>query len=165
MTNLVIKDEDLVSMGGIGVRRDEGMLRTLLGSCIGVALYERRLKLVGLAHIVMPNSMGRTDALGKYADTAIPETIRQLLKVANAQRLELSAKIAGGANMFANVSTISKNSMGEQNTAAVENALKKCNIPITARHLGGSSGRRMVVQLPTGVVQIHVGVHMMLAMR
>jgi chemotaxis protein CheD len=58
--------------------------------------------------------------------------------------------------MFGNVSTNSKNSMGEQNTVAVENVLKKWNIPITARHLGGSSGRRMVVQLPTGVVQIHV---------
>lgn len=143
-------------MGGIGIRRDEGILRTLLGSCIGVALYERRLKLIGLAHIVMPNSMGRTDVLGKYADTAIPETIRQLLKVANTQRLELSAKIAGGANMFANVSTASSNTMGEQNREAVESVLKKWNIPITARHLGGMSGRRMVVHVPTGLVQIHV---------
>jgi chemotaxis protein CheD len=156
VTNLVIKDEDLVSMGGIGVRRDEGILRTLLGSCIGVALYERRLRLVGLAHVVMPNSMGRTDALGKYADTAIPETIRQLLKIANVQRLELSAKIAGGANMFANISPVAKNPMGDQNTDAVESALKKWNIPITARHLGGSAGRRMIVHLPTGMVQIHV---------
>ena len=156
MTKLTAKDEETVAMGAIGVRRDTGQLRTLLGSCIGVALYERRMKLVGLAHIVMPNSMGRINALGKYADTAIPETIEQMLKLASKPRLDLTAKIAGGANMFFNVSSNSTNTIGEQNRLAVEGALLALGIPIVAKHLGGTAGRRMVVHATSGMVQIQI---------
>jgi len=153
---ITVKDEDLVAMGEIGVRREMGLLRTLLGSCIGVALFERRLKLVGLAHIVMPNSMGRINALGKYADTAIPEVIRQLTKIARAPKLDLTAKIAGGANMFAISSSSSTTTIGEQNRIAVEEILKTLGIPILAKHLGGNSGRRMIVEATNMVVKIHV---------
>ena len=43
-----------IPMGEISVARNDGTLRTLLGSCLGVALYDRRLKLGGLAHVVLP---------------------------------------------------------------------------------------------------------------
>jgi len=156
VTNLSIKDEDLVAMGAIAVRRESGLLRTLLGSCIGVAIYDRRMKLIGLAHVVMPDSMGRTNALGKYADTAVPELVRQMTKLASSSRLELSAKIAGGANMFANISQNSTNSIGDKNRIAVEAALNELGIPIKARHLGGNAGRKMVVHAATGTIQIQI---------
>jgi chemotaxis protein CheD len=146
----------LIKMAGIGVGQDNGTLRTLLGSCIGVALFERKLKLAGLAHVVMPDSTGREVSLGKYADTAIPETIRQIALMARGLKLSLTAKIAGGANMFSHVSPNSTNSIGEQNIVAVEKALALHHIPILARHLGGVAGRRMIVEIDTGVVQIHV---------
>ena len=156
MTKVSVKDEDLVAMGEIVVRRGGGPLRTLLGSCIGVAIFERRLQLVGLAHIVMPDSMGRSYALGKYADTAIPEIIRQLTILAKVKRLELTAKIAGGANMFSTPSSSSTTTIGEQNSMVVEDILKELRIPLLAKHLGGNAGRRMLVQAINGVVQIHV---------
>lgn len=146
----------LVKMAGIGVCQHQGVLKTLLGSCIGVVLYERKLKLAGLAHIVMPDSMGRDQSLGKYADTAIPETIRQMTLLAQGAKLSLTAKIAGGANMFLHVTPNTTNAIGDQNIVAVEKALEICQIPILSRHLGGTFGRRMVVDVESGVVQIHV---------
>lgn len=143
-------------MAGIAVSQHQGILRTLLGSCIGVALYERRLKLTGLAHIVMPDSQGREPSLGKYADTAIPETVRQMAVFARGAKLSLTAKIAGGANMFSHVSPNNTNTVGQQNIVAVEKALAMFQIPILARHLGGTFGRRMVVDVENGSVQIHV---------
>lgn len=156
MTKLSTASSELVPMAGIGVCQNTGILRTLLGSCIGVALYERRLKLLGLAHVVMPDSRGCNTALGKYADTAIPETMRRMQELAGLNRLVLSAKIAGGSNMFAHVSNQTNNSIGDQNMAAVERVLKMLEIPILARHVGGTSGRRMVIEVSTGAVQIHV---------
>ena len=155
MTSTITNDVELVPMAGIGVGRD-GVLRTLLGSCIGVVLYEKRMKLAGLAHVVMPDSMGRNNALGKYADTAIPEMIRRMSRVAGIQRLELVAKIAGGANMFAQVSPVTVKSIGEQNRNAVEKVLNSLNIPIVARHVGGTSGRNLFVQVSTGTTQIQI---------
>lgn len=145
-----------VKMAEIGVMQQQGAMRTLLGSCIGIALYDRKLKLLGLAHIVLPDSAGRTQALGKYADSAIPETIRRMTMLAGGAKLSLTAKIAGGANMFVQVSPNSGNTIGEQNLQAVEKALALGNIPIIGRHVGGTSGRRMVVDVVTGTVQIHI---------
>lgn len=156
MTKLSIASDEIVPMAGIGVRQSTGNLRTLLGSCIGIALYERRLKVLGLAHIVLPDSRGSSLALGKYADTAIPETIRRMQAFVGQQRLILSAKIAGGANMFAQVTNNTTNPIGDQNMAAVEQVLKSMEIPILARHVGGTAGRRMLIDASTGVVQIHV---------
>ena len=48
---------------------ERGTLRTLLGSCVGLALYDRRLRVAGLAHIVMPRARGRQRADGKLVDT------------------------------------------------------------------------------------------------
>ena len=159
MTNRSTASSELVPMAGIGVSQGTGTLRTLLGSCIGVALYERRLKLLGLAHVVMPDSKGVETALGKYADTAIPETIRRMQALVGSQRLTLTAKIAGGANMFAHVNQLNPSSIGEQNMAAVERVLKSFEIPILARHVGGTAGRRMLIEVSTGVVQIQVVGH------
>lgn len=156
MTKHSTINNELVPMAGIGVSQNTGVLRTLLGSCIGVALYERRLRLLGLAHVVMPDSRGCNTALGKYADTAIPETIRRMQALVGLSRLVLSAKIAGGANMFLHVSNNPNNSIGDQNMAAVERTLKSLEIPILARHVGGTSGRRMVIDVSSGAVQIHV---------
>lgn len=145
-----------VKMAEIGVMQQQGSMRTLLGSCIGIALYDRKLKLLGLAHIVLPDSAGRTQTLGKYADSAIPETIRRMTMLTGGAKLSLTAKIAGAANMFVQVSPNNGNTIGEQNLQAVEKALALGNIPIIGRHVGGTSGRRMVVDVLTGTVQIHI---------
>ncbi len=156
MNRFAENEGQLVNMADIGVLQHQGALRTLLGSCIGVFLYERRLKLSGLAHIVLPDSMGRQQSLGKYADTAIPETIRQMIALAGCTRLSLTAKVAGGANMFLHVKSTNSLPIGEQNILAVEKALARSGIPILGRHLGGSFGRRMIVDVETGSVQIHL---------
>ena len=50
-----------VRMGEMQVGGNGDTLRTLLGSCIGLALYDRRRKIGGLAHIVLPESRGKTE--------------------------------------------------------------------------------------------------------
>jgi len=149
-------DAELVPMAAIGVAYKTGALRTLLGSCIGVVISDQRLKLIGLAHVVMPDSKGRTDSLGKFADTAVPELIRQIKILAGREQLSLIAKIAGGANMFSITSSNQLGTIGEQNLEAVKASLSRLNIPITGAHVGGSAGRRMVVDAATGRVEVQV---------
>jgi chemotaxis protein CheD len=150
------KSAVLVKMAEIAVSQHDGFLRTLLGSCVGVVLIERRLKMIGLAHVVLPDSAGREPSLGKYADTAIPEMVRQMTAKAAGVKLSLTAKLAGGANMFTQVTSNHSNAIGQQNIVAVDKALALHQIPIVARHLGGTFGRRMVVEVENGHVQVHV---------
>jgi chemotaxis protein CheD len=156
MSKPLTAGSETVPIAGIGVCKGAGKLRTLLGSCIGVALYERRLRLLGMAHVVMPDSRGREIDLGKYADTAIPETIRQMQSYAKLERMVLSAKLAGGSNMFERISTNSSVSIGDQNLKAIEELLTSLNIPVVGRHVGGTSGRWMTVDVTTGIAQIQV---------
>ena len=85
-----------IRMGEMDVVRHRGILRTLLGSCIGLALYDGRYQIAGLAHIVLPTARGVTDLPGKFVDTAIPGLLQEMKGLAGAS-VRPVAKIAGGA--------------------------------------------------------------------
>lgn len=140
---------DAVAIGEIGVARLGGTLRTFLGSCIGVSLHDRRLRVAALAHVVLPAAQGKDGPPGRFADTAVPEMIRLLRDLVGGQRLALEAKLVGGAKMFAFQSGVP---IGEQNLTAVERILNDHGIPILGRACGGSQGRRMSVDVATGAV-------------
>jgi chemotaxis protein CheD len=140
-----------IGMGEIGSAHDTGVLRTFVGSCVGVALYNRRLKIACLAHIMLPESKGRSSQPGKFADTAIPEMLRQLKQLSHGQTVRWSAKMAGGAKMFAFQSGMT---VGEQNILAVEQILGNLDIPLLGRCCGGTQGRRIALDVATGTMTI-----------
>jgi chemotaxis protein CheD len=144
-----------VAIGELAVAKAPAQLRTLLGSCVGVLLLDRRLQLAGLAHVVLPESRGETELPGKYADTAIPELLRQLHAIAGTRVIQPVAKILGGANMFPQI-TANQLSIGDQNVLAVERALQQARITVVARHCGGTSGRRVLVDAASGTVRLEI---------
>ena len=76
-------------------------LQAHLGTCVGVALYDRQAEVGGLAHILLPEppSANSVDSPEKYASTGLPLMIDELLaKGASLERLE--ATVAGGALMM-----------------------------------------------------------------
>ncbi len=141
-----------IRMGEMCVAGAGNSLRTLLGSCVGVALHDRRRKIGGLAHIVLPDSRGKVDRPGKFVDTAIPALIEQMEHLGG-QRLTLTAKIAGGASMFS--TTVAAN-IGLQNIESCEQLLRNLRIPILAKHCGGEQGRRMTLDTENGIVLIEI---------
>ena len=145
-----------IAMGEIGVARNEGTLRMLVGSCIGLAVYDRRLKAAALAHIVLPDSQGKshTSSPGKFADTAVPEMIRRLQQLVGEETLRLTAKLSGGANMFGIAGRGIP--IGDQNIRAVERILEARRIAIVGRELGGTQGRRISLDVATGTVTVDV---------
>ena len=88
-------------MGEIEVARGAFMLRTLLGSCVGLVVYDLKNQVGGLAHIVLPASNGQTVLPGRYADTALAELLKQIRELGGRER-QLSAKFAGGAQYVRN---------------------------------------------------------------
>lgn len=141
-----------IRMGEMAVASADGLLRTLLGSCIGLALYDRRRRIAGLAHIVLPDSRGKTETPAKFVDTAVPALIRDMQALTD-EPLRLSARIAGGANMFA---ASGARRIGDLNVEAGEALLRELKIPIVGRHCGGTKGRRMTLDVATGVIRIEV---------
>ena len=144
--------ETMVRMGELAVSRVPGhMLVSLgLGSCIGLALVDRKMGIAGLAHIVLPDSQGQdeTDAR-RFADHAVPGLISEL-EAAGARRARLEAVLVGGASMFA--VSASNLEVGQRNEAAVRAQLNRLGIPVRAVATGGSSGRTIRVDVETGAV-------------
>ncbi len=139
-------------MGEWSVASDGRQLRTLLGSCVGLALHDRRQKVGGLAHIVLPTSRGDTARPGKFVDTAVPTLIKQMEALVG-EKLVLTARIAGGASMFATTATAG---IGLQNVQSCEQVLAEMGIRVVAKHCGGEQGRRMTFDTADGAVLIEI---------
>lgn len=155
MPNDAVAPEVTVAIGRWAVVAAPARLRTLLGSCVGVALHDRAARVGGLAHVVLPDSRGALDQPGKYADTAIPALIADIERVIRGKAAgRLVAKLAGGASMFATGAENPARNIGRLNQEAVEAILAALRIPILARDLGGEGGRNMTLDPATGKVWI-----------
>ena len=89
------------SMIGIGEYRVGSfpMITIGLGSCIGLILYNPTLRMGAMVHIMLPESGGRVDRPGKYADTAVPLLVKELAALGCKNR-SIIARMVGGACMF-----------------------------------------------------------------
>ena len=145
----------IVGIGEFRVARAPAVLITHnLGSCIGVALYDVRQRIGGLAHITLPSYKAMGSPQGKevkFADTAIPLMLKEMEKM-GAHRSFMIAKIAGGADMFGLPGNFSEMDIGRQNVEAVKDCLKRCGINLVAEEVLGSIPRTMELDLITGRV-------------
>lgn len=141
-----------VRIGGLEAGQAGVTFRTLLGSCIGLAMYDRSARVGGLAHIVLPDSVGHEGPPGKFVETAVPELIRQIENLGGKRR-NLRAKLSGGANMF---SSDAPKTIGDRNLEAIQQALAERGVPVMATHCGGTQGRRMTFDPATGAVRIEI---------
>lgn len=128
------------SMIGIGEYRVGSfpMITIGLGSCIGLTLYDPMLRLGAMVHIMLPESGGRVDRPGKYADTAVPLMVGELVALGCKNR-SIIAKMVGGACMFEYFGT--NLNIGERNVAKVRTLLAECHIQLGAEDVGGKIGR------------------------
>jgi chemotaxis protein CheD len=138
--------ETMVGMGQIVAGGPPQQMRAIVGSCIALALHHPRLRKGVLAHIVLPHSAGRPGAPGKFADTAVPSML-ELFKELHAPVQGLTAKLAGGANMFGSCGPLQ---IGDANAEAVAQALRTAGIRITAQDIGGTRGRRVTFHCDGG---------------
>ena len=141
-----------VGMGQISLGQAPTRLGSVLGSCVGVAIFHPRKPIGVLAHVVLPDSVGHQGLPGKFADTAIPLMISEL-QAAGAQQNGLVAKITGGACMFGGKGPMQ---IGKANIEAVESVLAVAGIPILARDVGGDKGRRIELDCENGDLRVEV---------
>jgi len=116
----------------------EPMITIGLGSCIGLTIYDRDQHIGAMVHIMLPDSSGRTDRLGKYADTAVPLLLKELTD-RGSKHSSLVFKMAGGAAMFEYFGT--NLNIGERNAERVRTLLAAQHYRISAEEVGGKSGR------------------------
>jgi chemotaxis protein CheD len=121
---------------------------------LGIALYESKQALGGLAHAMLPRfDKGRCkDKPERYADTSIYLMLDSIIERGGSKRY-LTAKLVGGAQMF----SFSSNGMlniGEKNIIAARETLKAEHIRIKSEDVGGIHGRSIFFDLKNGKIRV-----------
>ncbi len=93
----------VVGMADLKATKEPEELTTIgLGSCVGICLFDNRMKVIGMAHAMLPDSQKivNNQNNAKFVDTSIMKLIDEMTKL-GASKSRMVAKVAGGAQMFA----------------------------------------------------------------
>ena len=143
-----------VGVGDLKIGKTPKVIKTSLGSCVGVVLYDSVQKIGGMLHLMLPSCNDREGKPSKYADTGIPLLLDLMLNQAKSKKNVLTARIFGGAKMF-NVSS-ELFDIGKSNIAETQRLLEHFNIRITASRVGGTKGHQITLDTETGIVQSRI---------
>jgi chemotaxis protein CheD len=131
-----------------------------LGSCIAIMLHDPVALVGGLAHVLLPSPAlsRREQNPAKCPQTALPLLLEQMARLGASPR-RITARIAGGASMFAGLSAPGTVNMGERNVVATRNALRDAGIPLVATDVGCDYGRTVRFRVADGRIDISSVAH------
>jgi two-component system chemotaxis response regulator CheB len=144
--------------GELAYARAGARLTTLLGSCVAVCLHDRARAAGGMNHFLLPRTSGRSDTPGRYGDTATEALIAEA-RAQGARAADLEASLYGGGNVLGLPETAGPGQrplVGEQNAAMARAVLSRHGIPIVHEDVGGTRGRRIVMNPETHAVQVQL---------
>ncbi len=146
-----------VTIAQFRIGRSPAVLKAYgLGSCVAVALYDPQSGIGGLGHMLLPNLPEKNplESQSKYVDAGILQILEELVR-AGANRQELVAKVAGGANMFETSYQTLINSIGARNAKSARQTLASLCIPVLGEEVGGNRGRSVEFDLATGNMMVY----------
>lgn len=129
-----------VKIGGEGI-----MLRSCLGSCVGVVFIWKEKKICGMAHCFLPATETEGNVLGaKYVNQGINSLIN-LMKIHQTDISEIEVYVAGGANMINQLVKNKNSQIGKNNAEAAEKYLAERGFKIKRSDLGKDTGIKIYV--------------------
>ncbi len=126
------------------------IIKTVLGSCVAVCLYDKEKKYGGMCHFLLPETQGNNIST-KYGDIAIQTLINKFIS-SGSNIKSLEASIIGGAFIIFDEKEIFF--IGDRNVEIAAQILRKNDIRIKSVNTGGEHGKK--VQFNTSTNQIIV---------
>ena len=121
----------------------------VLGSCVGIFLFDRRRHIGGAAHYMLPKWDGVGRPSPRYGDAAI-NTLIAKLQNEGSKIGSLQAKVFGGACMFQAFRSETGYHIGLRNIEIAMELLSHRRISIVSTDVGGDRGRRVKLLTDTG---------------
>ena len=137
--------------------REPAILRTLLGSCVGIAFRVPRLGVGALGHPMLPRFPGKqaltlTRSAGRrYVDYAIRDLARQF-DALGARREEVEVKLFGGGDVLLMIDSLARPTVGRLNIEMAMKVLEEEGFAVSASSLGGRRGVNIYFNTETGEV-------------
>jgi chemotaxis protein CheD len=136
----------IIGIGEYAVVSNPAILVTLgLGSCVGVCIRDKKTRVGGMIHVMLPETQATSGKLSKYAKPGIEIMVNDIIKKGGNLR-DLEAKIAGGAAMFQSKGF----DIGKRNVEKVKEVLLSLKIPLVSEDTGQNRARSIEFHLDTG---------------
>jgi chemotaxis protein CheD len=135
--------------GGEGLR-----IRTLLGSCVAITLWHPALRIGGMCHYLVPSRRHPADPGGldgRYATEAIAMFLRESGRRATVPK-DYQVKMFGGGSQFQDPAGLPGFDVPSNNIEAGLHLLEQHGFSLSAKHLGGTGHREVVLDLANGQV-------------
>jgi chemotaxis protein CheD len=148
--------EIYVQPGESRMVRKPVLLRTLLGSCVGITFWVPRLGLAAICHAMLPSYPSkpppkRSRVNGhRYVDFAIRDLARKFDSL-GVNRSEVQVKLFGGGDVLL-VGESSRPTVGKLNCESALKTLREEGFEVIASSLGGTSGLKIQFNTGTGEV-------------
>ncbi len=133
---------------------------TVLGSCLSVVMYSRRLGIGGICHGKLPSCSRQEPCSDQCSErfTYVDCSIRQMVKLFEqfgCRRSEMEVKYFGGADMFLRpVERPGLMSVGRKNSVVAQETIRSEGLTLTTRDVGGRQGRKVLFYPHTGEVLV-----------
>ncbi|MEA2722331.1 MAG: chemotaxis protein CheD [Gemmatimonadales bacterium] len=139
---------------------DDTLMTVGLGSCVAILLYDAEARIGGMAHILLPSpALSRKESNpAKFPQTAVPRLL-DLMAADGANSQRITARLAGGASMFASLAPPGTIQMGERNLVAARQVLDSHRLPLVGEAVGGDFGRTVRFRVCDGQVEISTVAH------
>ena len=138
--------------GHVYFSRHAANIRTVLGSCVTVCLWDRRLKCGGMTHFMYPSVHVRDQATSKYGNVAVLALFK-MMKKAGCRNGDIEAQIFGGAHPEGTNGN-NGNNVGGENVRVARAVLERNSVPVLSQDVGGVMGRKIVFDTGTGDVAV-----------
>ena len=135
--------------GYLMANRDATLVRTVLGNCVAVAVFDRANRFGGMHHFVFPATDQPDRATPQYGNVGLPALFRTMLSL-GAERDSLVAQIIGGAEC----PCFDDESLGEKNVRLARRVLERLRVPVVSEDTGGERGRKVVYHTGTNETAI-----------
>lgn len=126
------------------------VVKTVLGSCVAVCIYDKKLNFGGMCHYLLPVSPSDIHNSTKYGNIAIYTLLAKFIKHSGSNREDLVATIIGGAFIIFDEREIFF--IGDRNVDIATEILRKEKIQIKQMYTGGDHGRRVLFNTYTNKI-------------
>ncbi|MEY2929593.1 MAG: hypothetical protein RL033_342 [Pseudomonadota bacterium] len=142
-----------IQAGGVYVSARPCVVRTILGSCVAVCLFDAERKVGGMNHFMLPEGEPGDALATRYGAQAMDALLREL-EARSAQRSRLCAKLFGGARVLPGLQL--GQVAAEENVRFVRQFLAGQGIPLAAERVGGEEPICLLFETHTGRAFVRV---------
>ena len=139
--------------GYIYVSRRPATVRTVVGSCVAVCLWDKALQYGGMNHFLYPAIREPAHATPQYGNVATAALV-QIMEELGCRRDDLVAQIFGGGSPDG----ARRPTAGDENVRVAHEVLARKGVPVVSEDTGGTMGRKILFDTGTGqsvVIKVH----------